>query len=255
MKRGLAVALILAFVIIFSFSFVSASIFSDSLSKITGKIPIKVPVCGNRILEKGELCDKAATDLINNPYGSQCSANCWVNGAPPYWSGCRGSGVHVCTDNPKVTNQYFLDHPKCIKNSACAGLFFSCNGVICPEPVAITKNVTKISITNCRNITSSGNYVLQNDLNGENTATCLNVHDASQVYIDCANKTISTNVLSVNNKAVKITNVTDFSLKNCIIKANNVPVNSVGIGLYLSNSSNGTITNNNFTSYAIVTVQ
>jgi cysteine-rich repeat protein len=142
MKRKLVVVLILSFVLILSISFASAGFFSDLWKKITGRA--SSGVCGNQILETGELCDKAATDSINNPYGAQCSSNCWVNGAPPYWAGCRGSGAHICTDHPNVTNQYFIDHPTCIKNPTCAGLFFNCNGVVCPNPATTPTNTATV---------------------------------------------------------------------------------------------------------------
>lgn len=117
--------------------------------------------------------------------------------------------------------------------------------------------VNKISITNCREITSPGSYVLQNDLSDGHTATCLNIHDTSNVYIDCANKTISLNYndgSEFNNKAITIKNVNSFSLKNCTIQTNIMDVYWVTSGLYLFNSSDGIITNNNFTNYAIVDV-
>jgi subtilisin family serine protease len=96
------------------------------------------PVCGNGILETGELCDHAASDEVNNPYGDQCSAGCWVDGAPPYWSGCRGSGAHVCTDHPDITDSYFVDHPTCIPNPTCNRVFYGCNGIVCPAPISST---------------------------------------------------------------------------------------------------------------------
>ncbi len=150
MKRGVAFVLILSFIIILSISFTSANIFSDLWNKITGKVSLYPTnsTCGNGVLDTGELCDYAANDTINNPYGAQCSTNCWVNGAPPYWSGCRGSGAHVCTDNSSITNQYFIDHPNCIKNPTCGGVYYNCNGIICPQPNS-TEIVSSANQTSC----------------------------------------------------------------------------------------------------------
>lgn len=91
--------------------------------------------CGNGVLDSGESCDYAATDEINNPYGDQCDTyECRVNTIISAWKGCRGSGVDVCIDHPDVTEQYFIDNPKCILNSVCEGRFHECNNIICPEP-------------------------------------------------------------------------------------------------------------------------
>lgn len=134
-KRGIAIVLILA--VLISLSFASANIFSDLWNQITGHATATA-VCGNGIKETGELCDYAASDPTNNPYGDQCSTNCWVNGAPPYWSGCRGNGANVCVDAPGVTDQYYIDHPNCIAATTCAGLFYNCNGIVCPPPSTTT---------------------------------------------------------------------------------------------------------------------
>lgn len=93
----------------------------------------KSPLCGNGVLDEGEMCDYTATDEINNPYGDQCLVLCRVDWTSDGWEGCWGSGVAVCTDHPKVTDQYFIDNPKCIQNSNCVK-FLRCNNVICPEP-------------------------------------------------------------------------------------------------------------------------
>ncbi len=159
MKRGL-VLFSLLLILLVSVSFASASIFSDFWNKITGKV--SSGVCGNGILETGELCDYQATDSVNNPYGSQCSTNCWVNGVPPYWRGCRGSGAHVCIDHPNVTDQYFIDHPNCIKNPTCAGLFYNCNGIVCPQPTSTTATGT------CTDSDGGLNYNVKGNLNFNN---------------------------------------------------------------------------------------
>ena len=171
MKRRLGILLIISFVLIFSVSFASANLFSDVWNKITGKVTY---ICGNGILDPGELCDYAATDSVNNPYGNQCSSNCWVNGAPPYWQGCRGSGAHVCIDAPDVTDQYFIDHPLCIKNPTCAGQFYNCNGVVCPSlsstttPVTNQTNQTNTTTSTCIDSDGGNNYDVKGTLNFNN---------------------------------------------------------------------------------------
>ena len=90
--------------------------------------------CGNGILDSGELCDYAALNGTNNPYGDQCNFYCSVGSTSPSWKGCRGNGVSICTDNPNVTDQYFTNHSLCVRNNDCNGVFYYCNDIICPEP-------------------------------------------------------------------------------------------------------------------------
>ena len=343
MKKGLVIALMLSFILVFFISFSSANIFTEIWNKITGQATTVTPICGNGMLETGELCDYAAApnDSINNPYGSQCSTNCWVNGFPPYWNGCRGSGAHVCSDNPEVADQYYVNHPKCIKATTCAGLFYPCNGIVCPEPTAADGNPTLLNqsnvnnqanntttvplpppvnttmihwcgngaidqaseqcdtinldgktcasfgyntgvlrctsnctfdtsqctsnpinqtgntsaITGCREITSPGNYALQSSISGGTNSHCINIHDTSNVNIDCQGKTITIDGSASSSHAMDIRNVNGFSLKNCIIRSVNTPANSTTTGVYISGSNNGQITGNNLSDFAIMTVQ
>jgi hypothetical protein len=54
-------------------------------------------------------------------------------GTTGQWPGCRGDGCSVCAE--KVANYpcYFQNHPNCISNSACGGLYFTCSDT-CPAP-------------------------------------------------------------------------------------------------------------------------
>ena len=152
MQKRLVFALALSLILVVSVSFVSANIFTDLWNKITGHTT--ATLCGNGVKDAGELCDYAADDPVNNPYGNQCSTGCWVNGAPPYWAGCRGSGANVCVDAPNVTSQYFIDHPNCIATTTCNGVFYNCNGVICPPPTAATNPPPLVNTTNQTNSTT-----------------------------------------------------------------------------------------------------
>ncbi|MFH1364351.1 MAG: dockerin type I repeat-containing protein, partial [Candidatus Aenigmatarchaeota archaeon] len=123
------------------------------------------PVCGNGILEDGELCDYKGTG-INNPFGDQCTTRCWVDGTADGWKGCRGSGAHVCSE--LVTTDYYTKYPSCFENLDCAGKYYSCNGIACPDPSAInTTNKT------CTDSDGGLNYYEVGTVNIVNTDFCL----------------------------------------------------------------------------------
>jgi hypothetical protein len=66
------------------------------------------------------------------------------NGAPhstpdsARWDGCRGSGCWVCAEKVPTAQypRYFENHPQCLRNTTCAGQYFTCS-VNCPKPTAI----------------------------------------------------------------------------------------------------------------------
>ncbi len=97
--------------------------------------------CGNAILNENELCDYAAPLGTNNPFGDQCTENCWVDGTENGWLGCRGSGIHVCYERipAHLLAQYFQENPLCIINTTCGTELIpaSCNEFICPNPLEI----------------------------------------------------------------------------------------------------------------------
>lgn len=55
------------------------------------------------------------------------------NGTPGQWQGCRGTGCSVCWEKVSAYPYYFINHPSCIPNSNCQGLYFTCNAA-CPAP-------------------------------------------------------------------------------------------------------------------------
>jgi extracellular elastinolytic metalloproteinase len=55
------------------------------------------------------------------------------NGTSGQWSGCRGTGCHVCAEKVSSHPLYFVNHPGCIKNTTCGGQYFTCNAN-CPAP-------------------------------------------------------------------------------------------------------------------------
>jgi hypothetical protein len=50
--------------------------------------------------------------------------------------GCRGTALHVCDE--QVDPDYFVNHPKCLRNPVCDGQYWACD-VACPTPTATEK--------------------------------------------------------------------------------------------------------------------
>ena len=55
------------------------------------------------------------------------------NGTSGQWQGCRGNGCFVCSDLLADFPLYLQNHPDCISNDTCDGLYFTCNEK-CPHP-------------------------------------------------------------------------------------------------------------------------
>jgi hypothetical protein len=100
-----------------------------------------------------------------------------------------------------------------------------------------------IFISSCGAIASGGSYVVTQNLSSQNT-TCLNIHDASNVTLDCGGHSIATGYIfgSGANAAIVFNNVKGFTLKNCTASSVSQMTSSVGV----LNSSNGIIQNNSF---------
>ena len=85
----------------------------DLGTSMSGPVRPTSSLCGNGVLDKGEVCDTGSEDESINPYGAKCYKCSVLGTLYTGWLGCRGNGVAVCTDHPNVTDQYFIDHPKC----------------------------------------------------------------------------------------------------------------------------------------------
>ena len=100
--------------------------------------------CGDGILQEEvgriEICDYAATDLINNPYGPYCGSDCMSISSSKYfgwyqsfgWYGCKGDSISVCEEF--VPADYFINNPECKSSITCnneAETF--CNPIFCPR--------------------------------------------------------------------------------------------------------------------------
>jgi hypothetical protein len=74
----------------------------------------------------------APTEAEKQPPAGTCS------GTSGQWAGCRGNGCAVCTEKLAQYPNYFKNHPNCVKNTTCAGVFGTCNSN-CPAPSAADK--------------------------------------------------------------------------------------------------------------------
>ena len=106
-----------------------------------------------------------------------------------------------------------------------------------PPKISITASSSH-QITACQNITTSGTYVVNRDLDDE-TEGCLTIENTKDIIIDCNNHTV------FGAPAVKFTNVQNFSLKSCQLKK----LTALGGQLYslqIEKSSYGDISQNDF---------
>jgi hypothetical protein len=78
-----------------------------------------------------------------------------------------------------------------------------------PQPPPPPPSST-INISTCRSITASGNYRLTSDLT-VGSSTCVDVHDTSNVNIDCNNFKFNKNINS-SEIGIRFTNVNGFQL-------------------------------------------
>jgi len=115
------------------------------------------------------------------------------------------------------------------------------------QTAANTTNGSKIAIDSCLEMTVSGSYYLTQNIKSNN-GTCLYIHDASDIHIDCKNYIIqgekykSATKYSTESKgdhAIFLKNVNNFSISSCNLETSGY------IPLEIDNSKNGDIKNNN----------
>lgn len=119
------------------------------------------------------------------------------------------------------------------------------------QPKTLTKASQRLqsrlsagNISSCGEITSSGNYVLNQDVSASNN--CIYIHDTQNVNLDCQNHTINYGYNPNLNvrfmPPLDIENVQGFSVKNCNIKN----ATKYQMLAYITNTSNGVIDKSTF---------
>ncbi len=103
--------------------------------------------------------------------------------------------------------------------------------------IVVLPATTPVVITACREITKPGSYVLGGDIVGANQVmgACLQIHDTSDVQLDCANFSVAYSV-STTNTVLDVSKVRNFSVKNCRFDGNVANLTGVSAGV-ISQSS------------------
>jgi hypothetical protein len=84
------------------------------------------PTCGGVFATCNAKCP-VPTDADKSPLPGTC------DGTVGQWQGCRGNGCLACTDALVGFPKYFANHPRCVANTTCGGVFGTCNDN-CPTP-------------------------------------------------------------------------------------------------------------------------
>ncbi|HYG64291.1 MAG TPA: Vps62-related protein [Thermoanaerobaculia bacterium] len=77
------------------------------------------------------LCVTAAFAVFGHP--SPAAAQTCDGIGDGTWNGCRGTGCQVCPEKVAGYDCYFINHPECVQNTSCGGLFYDCDAA-CPPP-------------------------------------------------------------------------------------------------------------------------
>lgn len=122
-----------------------------------------------------------------------------------------------------------------------------------PSPVAPFKTAVPplaatpvtVELDSCGEINKPGRYVLDGDIVSPEGKSCIEIHDTTNVYIDCAGHLVSSDI---GFNAVSFDRVRDFSLSSCVLKNKTAapPEDTWSNALSVSNSENGTIEKNTF---------
>jgi hypothetical protein len=87
-----------------------------------------------------------------------------------------------------------------------------------PPPPAAPTTTGGVTLGACGSITTPGTYALAADLVAPADSTCLDIHDTTNVTVDCRGHTITSAGSTVATVIVNVTNVGGFNLYNCTIK-------------------------------------
>jgi hypothetical protein len=109
-----------------------------------------------------------------------------------------------------------------------------------------------ICLSSCGSITAPGRYGLSKSLVAAvDSPACIDIHDTRDVHLDCEGKSISVDrATNRYQQAMTITNTSDYSVKNCGIRALNTQVSGAGwTTLLIEDSPRGTLSGNTIDGY------
>ncbi len=116
-----------------------------------------------------------------------------------------------------------------------------------PAPPAAPSTTGGVGLSTCGSITTPGTFVLTADVVAPADTTCLDVHDTSNVTIDCRGHAITSTASTVATTIINVSNVSGFNLYNCTV--NPAPAgapNYMNEGLALAGVTGGTIQHDQF---------
>jgi len=107
-----------------------------------------------------------------------------------------------------------------------------------------------LTLQSCGEITKSGSYILSSNLTASPGTTCLNIHDTSNVQLDCQKFAVTVDTTkdpSLLTSALKINNVSTYSISNCTLNALHPTPGAFLQVLAIGNSPQGTLASNTVT--------
>ncbi|KKR40267.1 MAG: Cell wall surface anchor family protein, partial [Parcubacteria group bacterium GW2011_GWC1_40_11] len=172
---------------------------------------------------------QSGTQAVSVPYNSR-TFYLYNNSKPLATSAATAD----CANNTTWTDG------KCLLNSYTVTATAGPGGSISLAPSSLNTN----TISSCGEIKTPGNYTLDRNISSSGTM-CLNVHDVSNVHLNCNNYSITGSNVYSGMATVYFKNVNNFSLESCTIVAGG------GSPVYIGNSTQGTIRKNTVGKYAM----
>lgn len=110
------------------------------------------------------------------------------------------------------------------------------------------------TVTACTDIHTPGTYTLDRDIVSPEGKSCIKIHDTTDVQVDCAGHTISSDI---GLNSISIDRVKGFAVRSCLFKNKTAaPIkDAFSDALMISESQDGSITKNTFSSSTFESIQ
>jgi hypothetical protein len=177
----------------------------------------------------------AQPTAVTRTVGTSVAFTAHVNGAQSYqWFRSGVAIAGATTDTLKLSAVAFGDDGAGYAVEAKS----SSGASMTSQTAVLTVNAAgaPIAVGGCRAITTPGSYVLTADLvPSSNASECIAIHDTSSVQLDCAGHTLALGPTTYIAPLV-LTNVRDFSVKNCKLKSDLLSSTNVSDGVFSGNT-------------------